>query len=175
MVKKNIVFIGYSLDVDLDCKYENRIALWRNNLDNLNDYEKIVDLGDILSKLFGKEKDNSLELELCSRIMSLIDNNTIAIVDTAFSSHGLFEEYEELYNQLYKYLKQIENKNIKFFLSEPLKFMGKIRYKSVHNEYNSLIKIMGNKVFLFKDKEFTKVNDLKKHENAFNKYISDNI
>lgn len=174
MVKRNIVFIGYPLNFDLNCEYENRIALWKSNSDNLNYYEKVIDLGDILNKLFGKEQDNLLELELCNRIMDLIDINTVAIVDTSYAANSLFEEYEELYNQLNKHLKQI-NKDINFFLSEPLKFMGKIRYNSTLKEYHKLIKIMDNKVFLFKDKEFTKINDLKKHENAFIKYILDNI
>jgi hypothetical protein len=163
MVKKNIVFIGYPLDLDLNSEYENRIALWKSDYDKLNYYNEVIDLGDLL------------ELELCNRIMSLIDNNTIAIVDTSMAGHSLFEDYEELYSQLNKHLEKLKNKDIKFFLCEPLEFMGKIRYNSVKMEYNKLKKIMGKKAFIFKDKEFTKVSDLKKHEKAFIEYVLDNI
>lgn len=175
MIKRNIVFIGYPLDIEFNKEYENRIALWKSDYDKLNCYNEIIDLGDILSKLFGKEKDNLLELELCNRIMNLIDNSTIAIVDTSMAGHSLFEDYDELYNQLNSYLEKINNRDIKFFLCEPLNFMGKTRYNSVNMEYNKLTKLMNNKVFLFKDIEFTKVSDLKKHENAFIKYALDNI
>lgn len=175
MIERNIVFIGYPLDVGLNSEYENRIALWKSDYDKLNSYNEVIDLGDLLNNLFGKEKDNSLELELCNRIMSLIDNNTIAIIDTSIAGYSLFEDYEELYNQLSKHLEKIKNKDIKFFLCEPLNFMGKIRYNSVNMEYNKLIKNMNSKVFLFKDIEFTKVSDLKKHEIAFMEYVLNNI
>ena len=175
MVKRNIVFIGYPLDVGLNCNYENRITLWKSDYDKLNYYNEVIDLSDLLNKLFGKEKDKLLELELCNRIISLIDNNTIAIIDTSMAGHSLFEDYDELYSQLNKHLEKLKNKNIKFFLCEPLEFMGKIRYNSINVEYKKLNKIMKNQVFIFKDIEFTKVSDLKKHENAFIKYVLDNI
>lgn len=175
MVKRNIVFIGYPLNVELNSNYENKIALWKSDYDKSNCYNEVIDLGDILNKLFCKEKDKLLELELCNRIMSLIDNNTIAIVDAAFAGHSLFDDYDELYNQLNKQLEKLNNKDIKFFLCEPLEFMGKIRYNSINVEYKKLNKIMKNQVFIFKDIEFTKASDLKKHENAFIEYILDNI
>ncbi|MDD4376414.1 MAG: hypothetical protein PHR25_06550 [Clostridia bacterium] len=175
MIKKNIVFIGYPLDIGLNNGYENRIALWKSDYDKLNCYDEVIDLGDILNKLFGKERDKLLELELCNKIMSLIDNNTIAIIDTSMAGHSLFEDYEELYNQLNKHLEKLNNKDIKIFLCEPLNFMGKIRYNSVNKQYNELIKIMKNKVSMFKDKEFTKASDLKKHENSFIEYFLDDI
>lgn len=175
MIKKNIVFIGYPLDTDFNSEYENRIALWKSDYDKLDCYNEVIDLGDLLNKLFGKEKDKILELELCNRIMSLVDNNTIAIIDTSMAGHSLFEDYEELYKQIKKHLEKLNNKDIKFFLCEPLNFMGKIRYNSVGKEYNKLIRIFSKKVFMFKDKEFTKASDLKKHEVAFMEYILDNI
>lgn len=175
MIKKNIVFIGYPLDTDLNSEYENRIALWKSDYDKLNYYNEVIDLGYLLSKLFGKEKDKLLELELCNRIMRLIDNKTIAIIDTSMAGHSLFEDYEELYNQLNKHLEKLNNKDIKFFLCEPLNFMGKIRYNSIGKEYDKLIRMFSKKVFMFKDEEFTKVSDLKKHEFAFMEYILNNI
>ena len=175
MIKKNIVFIGYPIDIDLNREYENKIALWKSDYDDLSCYNDVIDLGDLLNKLFGKEKDYLLELELCNRIMNLIDNNTIAIIDTSMAGHSLFEEYEELYNQLNKHLEKLNNKNIIFFLCEPLKFMGKIRYNSANKEYNKLKKIFDKKTYIFIDKKFTKVSDLKNHEYAFLEYVLDNI
>ncbi len=173
MMKKNIVFIGYPLSADLSCEYENRIALWKSLEDNLNSYKKVADLGDILCKLFDKEKENSLEL--CNRIMSLIDKNTVAIIDTAYAAHGLFEDYEDLYNQLNRHLKRINNTDVKFFLCQPLKFMGRRRLNEVLKEYVKLEEIYGRRVYLFVDNNFVTVSDYKKHEEAFIEYVLNNI
>ena len=45
-------------------------------------------------------KENDLKLELCNRIISLIDGKNVAIVDTALAGESLFESHKELYNQL---------------------------------------------------------------------------
>ena len=175
MMKKNIVFIGYPLRVDLSCEYENRIALWKSQYDELNSYKKAVDLGDIMLKLGTKENSKILELELCNRITNLIDNNTIAIIDTAYAAHGLFEDYEELYNQLKQHLKRINNTDVKFFLCQPLKFMGRRRLNYVLKEYVKLEEIFALRVYLFIDNDFVTVSDLKKHEGAFINYVLNGI
>lgn len=175
MKRNNIVFIGYPLDIDLNCDYEKRIALWKSDYDNLSCYEKVVDLGDIMHKTFGKEIDKSLELELCNRIMSLIDKDTVAIIDTFFSGHGLFEKYKALYKQLDMHLEKINNKEIKLFICEPLSWMGKMRYTEMHIEYNILMLIMGNRVFIYKDNESIRVCDINRHLTNFFKYVLDNI
>lgn len=176
MKRKNIVFIEHHLsDIDLNCDYEKRIALWKSNYYDLSGFEKVVDLGDIMHKTFGKEIDKSSELELCNRIMSLIDSDTIAIIDTFFSGNGLFKKYKELYNQLNEHLKKIKNEEIKFFLCEPLSFMGKVRYKEINDEYNKLITIVGNRAFLYKDNEGIRVSDINRHLTNFFKYVLDNI
>ena len=174
-MKKNIVFIGYLLSADLSCEYENRIALWKSPEDNLNSYKKVADLGDIMLKLDTKENNKILELELCNRIMSLIDNNTIAIIDTNYETHGLFEDYKELYNQLKQHLEKINNIDVKFFLCQPLKFMGRRRLNYVLKEYVKLEEIFGLRVYLFIDNNFVTVSDLKKHEEAFINYVLNNI
>ncbi|MDD4406718.1 MAG: hypothetical protein PHF30_01610 [Bacilli bacterium] len=170
-MKKNIVFIGYPLRVDLSCKYENRIALWKGPYDKLNLYKKVVDLGNILLKLNRNEKSKILELELCNRIMNLIDHNTIAIIDTAYAAHGLFEDYEELYNQLKKHLEKINNTEVKFFLCQPLKFMGRRRLNYVLKEYVKLEEIFGLRVYLFIDNNFVERSNLLEHEKAFIDYV----
>lgn len=175
MMKKNIVFIGYPLSADLSCEYENRIALWKSPEDNLNAYKKVADLGDIMFKLDTTEKSEILELELCNKIVNLIDYNTIAIIDASYVAHGLFEDYEELYNQLNKHLERINNTDIKFFLSQPLKFMGRRRLNEILKEYVKLEEIFGCRVYLFIDNNFVTVSDLKKHEEAFISYVLNNI
>ena len=170
MKEKNIVFIE-KLSTDFNFNVEQRIILWKNEYDKLDGYEKVIDIGDILLKTSDDTKDNSLELELCDRVLSLIDSNTIAIIDTAYAGYSIFEGYKELYNQLKKHLKRINNTDVKFFLCQPLKFMGRRKLNDVLKEYVKLEKILGLRVYLFIDNENLTPDKLNEHEQEFLKYV----
>lgn len=168
-MNKNVVFIEDLVSIP-NLKFEQRMALWVTESHNLESFNKIVDIGAILSSLF-EENNGLLEEKLYKMILSIVDVNTIGIVDTAYAGFSLFERHKSLYDALDIHLNEINNKDVRFFLCQPLKFMGRKRFDAVVDEYTNLRNRFPGRVYLFVDNQNTTPDKLIEHECEFLKWI----
>lgn len=135
---KNILFLDLCGNIiDCNCNYKKRIITWMKAKDvNVSSFEKVFYESSI--------KSESID-SLFFNIESLIDNNTIAIIDDNF----IYFKYNEEFKQ--KLIELVNKRKLKLFLYVPCMYLRTIRNRYMTNQYNELKKQLKNKVLIFKD------------------------
>lgn len=174
IIKKNILFLGPAIKNIKFHNYEKRLVTIVAKYTDYNDYDKVVDLGSTYFNFIDNKDDLKSIKKICNLITSMIDENTIAIIDTYYLYYSFFSQCEELYTELEKRLKQINNKDLKFFIARFMDGDKRIQY-SIKNE-ERLKTILNNNVHTINlDNKLLKKLTPIELENKYIEFIYDKI